>query len=658
MKVRAALVTLFLAIMSLSQTAVAKRLEGIITVGDQPVAGASVTLWRTAGNDAPKSVAEVSTGDKGEFTLHDFPLFADGGVFYLTTRGGAHDALTLMSVLGTEPPDKVVVNELTTVASAFTSARFINGTSISGNELGLRIAAGNAPNLVDPVTGGWGDVLLDPINSTENTTLAKVNTLGSLIVAFATVADDDWRTSFFKAATPTSGATPKTTLEAVAGIAQTPWAAPKELFALFDKAYPQPKDGSPRSAPFVPYLGYVPDDFALLLKFAGGGVYSAGRLMFDSEGNLWSGQNWMPGSQSGVVNGIGGGVAKLAPDGTPLSPPITGFTGMGLDGVGWGTLVTHDKVWATSFNGKILVLDFDGNPIGTEKDFPFTEELAGLMGLGAAANGDVWIAEGSGNRLLHFPGGRVKDGKLVSVDGLKSPFDVVIDSQNRVWVSNSQSDTLLRFPADDPSKVESFRVGISVRALALDSKGNVWVTSMQSLDFPPPKIPDGASIMTQFRLAGEHLFKVLESGEFKSTGMVNMFRPDGSQPDAKGYSGDGINVPWGINVDGNDDIWVGNFYGRGAVLMAGDDTEGHAAGTKTGDVIHVFESGSIQSVTDVAIDPAGNVWVANNWNNPEAALASDPARPISTFGGGDGIVVIYGVAGPVLPPRMGRVQKP
>ncbi len=92
--------------------------------------------------------------------------------------------------------------------------------------------------------------------------------------------------------------------------------------------------------------------------------------------------------------------------------------------------------------------------------------------------------------------------------------------------------------------------------------------------------------------------------------------------------------------------------------MAGDDTEGHAAGTKTGDVIHVFQSGSIQLVTDVAIDPAGNVWVANNWNNPEAALASDPARPISTFGGGDGIVVIYGVAGPVLPPRMGKVQRP
>ena len=59
------------------------------------------------------------------------------------------------------------------------------------------------------------------------------------------------------------------------------------------------------------------------------------------------------------------------------------------------------------------------------------------MGIGVAANGDVWIADGSDNQLLFFPGGRIKDGRIVKVAGLKSPFDIVIDSQNRVWVSNS-----------------------------------------------------------------------------------------------------------------------------------------------------------------------------------------------------------------------------
>ena len=198
-----AIVTLFLAITAVGQTALAREIEGTVMVGGRPGAGATVTLWRTAGKDSPESLREATADSNGRFAFHVVMARADGNVFYLTTRGGAHDALALMSVLGTEPPDDVVVNELTTVASVFTSARFIEGTAIRGNPLGLRIAAGNAPNLVDPATGTWGKVLLDPINSTENTTLVRLNTLGALIAAFGTVADDTWRAEFLKAATPT-----------------------------------------------------------------------------------------------------------------------------------------------------------------------------------------------------------------------------------------------------------------------------------------------------------------------------------------------------------------------------------------------------------------------------------------------------------------------
>ncbi|MBI3410254.1 MAG: hypothetical protein HY040_18085, partial [Planctomycetes bacterium] len=527
---------------------------------------------------------------------------------------------------------------------------------ISGKPLGLRIAAGNVPNFVDLESGGWGKVIVDPINSTQTTTLANLNTLGSLVSAFATVADDAWRARFLKASTPPGGATPKNTLEAMAGIARTPWANPKTLYALFDEAYPQPKDGARRKAPFAPYLAYTPPDFALSLCFAGGGMFANGRFMFDADGNLWSGQNWMPGSQSGVNKNIGGGVIKFSPNGTALSPAIIGFRGMGLDGVGWGTAVTQDKVWVTSFNGSILVMDFDGRPVGKETDIPVAGQLGQLMGVGVAANGDVWIADGSKNQLVHFPGGRVKDGRLVQVKGLKSPFDIVIDGQNRVWVSNSQSDTLVRFPADDPSKVETFRAGISVRALAMDSKSNVWVASNMSLDFPVPKVPDGATIMEQFRILSEAMLKYP-----KATGVINMISPDGAQPAPKGFTGGGaIDVPWGLNIDGNDDVWIGNLSprARSVALMAGAEPKAHPAGTKTGDVIHVFTGGSIQMLTDVSIDPAGNVWAANNWNSPEAATAEKPAYPTSTWAGGSGLTVIYGVAAPVKTPRMGKVRQP
>jgi hypothetical protein len=639
----------------------AQSMRGQVLGAGAPIAEATVTLW-AASTGAPARLAQTRTGADGRFALDAPGERAKGATLYLIAKGGtpkaaankgADDAVALMALLGASLPETVTVNELTTVASAFTAAQFIKGESISGNPLGLQIAAGNVPNLVDLKTGGWGKVLLDPLNSTQTTTLANLDTLGSLISAFATVANEDWRARFLKAATPTGGAAPKTTLEAMAGIAREPWSDPKSLFALFEEAYPQPKDGSRRAAPFVPYLAWTPPDFALSLCFAGGGVYANGRFMFDANGNLWSGQNWLPGSQSGVIRSIGGGVVKFTPNGQPLSPPITGFTGMGIDGVGWGTAVTRDRVWITSFNGKILVMDFDGHPVAKESDFPFKEKLLGLMGIGLAANGDVWIADGSDDQLLHFPGGRIKDGRIVKVAGLKSPFDIVIDPQNRVWVSNSQSDTVVRFPADDPSKVETFRAGISVRALALDSKGNVWVASNASLDFPVPNVPDGASIMEQFRIMGGAALKYP-----KPTGLISMIRPDGTQPAPMGFTGGGkIDVPWGLNIDGNDDVWVGNFKGRGVVLMAGADPKGHPVDTKPGDVIHVFTGGSIQMLTDVSIDPAGNVWAANNWNVPDGAAGDPPAYPTSTWGGGSGFTVIYGVAAPVKPPRMGVVQR-
>ncbi len=647
---------------STGQAFAADGIKGQVLLGGAPIAKSTVTLWE-AGEAAPKQLDQAKSNDDGRFDVHAkgahgdgiLYLIAAGGVPTASKTGGDNPAVVLLSVLGNKPPQQVVVNELTTVASAFTAARFIKGGAISGNLLGLRIAAGNTPNLVDLETGGWGKVIVDSGNSTWTTTLANFDTLGSLITAFATVANDDWRARFFTSATPTADATPKNTLEAMAGIARTPWANPKAIYGLFDEAYPLPAPDGRRSAPFAPYLVYAPPDFTLSLWFGGGGSYSNGNMVFDAEGNMWCGQNWLAGSQSGVRMSTGGGLVKFSSNGTALSPPITGFTGMGVDGIGWGTAVALDKVWVASFNGAIGVHDFQGRPIGKESDIPFAGKTGGLMGVSVAANNDVWIADGTKNQLLYFPGGRLKDGRIVNVAGLASPFGIAIDSQNRVWVSNSQSNTVIRFPADDPSKVDTFKVGIGARGVALDSKGNVWVTSLMSPDFPLPKIPAGVSIMQQFAMILEALKKNIEAG--KTTGVVSMIRPDGTQIAPEGFDGGGIvNAPWGIVVDGNDDVFAASGLGRGIAMMAGVGTTGHAPGTKPGDLIHYFQSGTLQIPTIGSIDPAGNLWVANNWNSVEAATAANPISSTSTWGGGSGFTVFYGVAAPVKTPLLGTVR--
>ena len=631
----------------------ALRLEGQVQVVGAPLPNSTVTLW-AANHDEPKQLAQAKSGSDGRFELVSQDDVSADTVLYVIARSEDSSAV-LLSMLGHTPPPKVTVNELTTVASAFTAARFIKGDAISGDPLGLRIAAGNTPNLVDPVTGGWGKVVMDPINITQNTTFAKLNTLAALVSAYFTSGNHDWRNRFLKAAAADGESAPQDTVEALADIARASWGNPTALYALFDEAYPRPKDGSRRKAPFAPYLNYAPPDFALMLCFAGGGYYAGGKFYFDANGNLWSGQNWMPGSQSGVTDNIGGGTVKFGSDGTALSPAVIGFRGMGVDSIGWGTGVTLDKVWVTGLNGTIGLFDFDGHPLAKESDFPLAGRVGGLQGVGVAANGDVWIADATKNQLLYFPGGRLQDGRLVNVKGLKSPFGIAIDAQNRVWVSNAQSITVLRFPADDPSKVETFRTGIGVRGVALDSKGNLWVASNMSFGFPPPVIPDGVSVMRQFQLAGEHVLKTLKPGE--TTGEVNLIRADGTQPAPRGFTGGKtIDMPWGVSIDGNDDVWVANFWGRGVVLMAGAEPKGHRSGLKAGDVIHQFTGGTIQMLTDVVVDPAGNVWAANNWNNPQAAILSRPPYPVSTWGGGSGFTVIYGVAAPTKAPLMGQVR--
>src|SRR5271169_1147475 len=158
-------------------------IKGQVLGGGAPIAKSTVTLWETS-SGAPKQLAQTKTNDDGRFEVRTkgtskdgiLYLVASGGVAKASKSGGDNPAIALLAVVGSNPPASVTINELTTVASAFTNARFINGDGISGNPLGLKIAAGNVPNLVDPATGKWGKVLVDPLNSSITTTLANFDT--------------------------------------------------------------------------------------------------------------------------------------------------------------------------------------------------------------------------------------------------------------------------------------------------------------------------------------------------------------------------------------------------------------------------------------------------------------------------------------------------
>ena len=135
-------------------SAFAADIKGQVLGAGSPITKSTVTL--VAGSAGPpKQLAQTKTDSDGRFTIHatgtpdaSLYLVAGGGVSAANQGAGNNPAIALITVLGSKPPAKVVINEMTTVASVWTNAQFLNDTTLQGQPLGLRIAAGNVPNFV------------------------------------------------------------------------------------------------------------------------------------------------------------------------------------------------------------------------------------------------------------------------------------------------------------------------------------------------------------------------------------------------------------------------------------------------------------------------------------------------------------------------------
>jgi hypothetical protein len=176
-------------------------------------------------------------------------------------------------------------------------------------------------------------------------------------------------------------------------------------------------------------------------------------------------------------------------------------------------------------------------------------------------------------------------------------------------------------------------------AIAGDSKGNMWVANSHIVDVPcPTGGPD-------------------TNGE---GGSIVLIRPNGKVARGAPFTGGGVTGPWGISVDGDDNVWVANFGsgkdtgGSSLVRISefcGTDTSKCPPGLKTGDPISPptgYTSDALQRTTATQIDPSGNVWVTDNWKKV----------PIPNNPGGDAIVIFVGIAGPVKAPLIGPPEQP
>jgi hypothetical protein len=190
------------------------------------------------------------------------------------------------------------------------------------------------------------------------------------------------------------------------------------------------------------------------------------------------------------------------------------------------------------------------------------------------------------------------------------------------------------------TKVENFKTGLVNSGLNIDSQGNVWVTNRFGTGV------EGMAHLAEMavRLKAEGLESATDymtytvSQQKGGAGSVTLLKPDGTPFPGSPFKGGGLPVPWAVVVDGNDNVWISNFVipSGPIVQLCGARTENCPPGFKTGDQISPpggYVGGGLQMQTDIAVDPAGNVWVTNNWQDVDTCYGTPQRRSLLAAAG-------------------------
>ena len=626
-----------------------QEIQGIVCSGSGgtavPLPGAEVSLYE-ATSGTPRLLGTATTNASGNFLIQTTPSdWRADGIFYATADVG--QGLQLASIIGPFLLPFITINELTTVVAGYAMAQFTNEGVLSGDEFGLHIGAGMNDNLVSSVTGESSSVITSSPNGDQTNSWRSTLTLANLLGLFVQNGGQGIGT-LFALTTPPGGDPPPNFLQALSNIARYPGHNVAQLYAL-----------ATQISVYSPTLRSMPDAWTIVVKVndTGDDDYlfgGPGNIVFDGNGYAWITNNVVQGtpnsSQFSVVLKPNGQPAD-GRQGTPRSPLLGG----GILGGGYGVGVApNGHVWWGNFgwgspqyypspdgNGSISQFTKNGHPISGSLGYQGGPVRA--QAVVPDAHGNIWIASFGNDRVYVFLNGNPNRSIFYQEPSSSGPFDIQIASDGTAWVTNSGGlgpggqGSVARYALRNGQLHQIFftEVGHSNKAIALDSQGHGWVAS--GGDDAVYLLSDQGDVLGQF-------------------------------------AGGGMDGPWGITVDGNDNVWVGNFgpeelgndFTTSAITkLAGSNPTTRPPGLQTGDPISPPSGYALPSagaevllhdgqplygpegppcfsplmrITSVVIDRAGNIWATNNWK-PDFTIDL-------VNSGGDGICVFVGLAKP------------
>lgn len=625
----------------------AAELNGTVRTGTLPVSYAKVLLYQ-AGTTAGGTATLLGTGrsdSQGGFRVAYAEPADANAVLYVVTTGGTVDIfglkprqrqLRFATVLGPgTPPSQVTINERTTVATAYAFAQFLDGMQISGVHPGPKNAALTLRNLVNRRSGAVGHVLATKPNGASTQTMREFNSLANMLATCARGLADGGCKSLFKLAKAPGGKRPKNTLQAAVNIAHYPGRKAKKLFTL-----------SQRVAVYGPALTSPIATWTLTLLYDGGGgqLDGPGNMVFDKEGNVWIGNNYQYQRRAKTPACGDTHLIRLTPDGR--SYPGAPYTGGGIYGVGFGIAMDPDEnIWLGNFGFSGRGCD---QPLGDDQTVslfnsdgvaqagsPYADgDVNRVQGLATDDDRTVWFANCGGDSVTVYPLGDHTAAVNHAPWGLEKPFGAAVDSRHHAWFTANNTNRVFKLDRLGNVLVRTERGENGIKrpmGIAVDSLDNAWVSNSGAIAAP-----------CYFR-------KTLNIPD-KADASVSMITPDGTV--SKAYTNGGVFLPWGIAVDGDDNVWVANFGGFRVGHLCGARPENCPPGVKTGESIAPKKTGyafdGLVRVTAVQIDASGNVWLTNNWLT----------YPYQTNPGGKTMAVMVGMAAPVKTPQVGPPQKP
>jgi hypothetical protein len=618
-------------------------MNGVVRSGSDrnPLANATVTLHHVSGGQSAE-VARTTTSDSGSFSMA--PVVASSGDHFYYAIADLGDGVVLMTILGASIPEYIVINELTTVAAAYSAAQLLNGTGIQASTLALNIVAAMNANLIDLSTGGASSVMTSSPNGDQTNACRSLMSLAN----FLTTAVRDHNKAladFFELTTLPGQPAPKNTVAGLANLARKP---ANHLGGIYAQ--------SKLANVYGPVLTAQPLAWTIVVKVNDSGDNTRmfggpGSLVFDTQGNAWIPNNVAQGTPNSslysIVLGLSGRPLR-DPNGTLLSP----FEGGGLVGAGLGVDVdSSGNVWIGDFgwgdqlpDGGVSKFAPDTTPISPAPNGYQNGGMQRVQGTIFDPSGNLWMAGWGNGTVVCYRGGNPDDYAVYGdSSGKFKPFCIAFAQDGSAWVTNSYdvSDVRNIVLGDGVSMdcVRTIPIGNVLKGIQIDSAGNIWLASGND----------------------HHVYVLDANGNFVG-----------------GYQGGGTNGPWGIVLDGDENLWVGNFgplevgnifHGR-LTQLAGINANGYRLGDgltpptgytlpSEGDQVLLADNNPLYGpgappstipmmrTTGLNIDAAGNVWTCNNWKPDFTSDAiDDPWTGGTGNPGGDGMLIWVGLAKP------------